>query len=67
MTKLTPANIRRKLDRSGLRLIKSPNRNSDSVEHGLYQVVDCSTGIPVGPTYPFMYCLTLEDAAEYAA
>ena len=67
MTTLTLSKVRRMLDQSGLKLVKCQNRNPDSVEHGLFQVVDCSTGFPVGPTYPFMYCLTLEDAAEYAA
>ena len=64
--KVIDARLRRKADRQGLILHKSPRRTPDAIDYGLFSLCDVPTGVTIHPEGPISpYALTLEDVEEY--
>jgi hypothetical protein len=59
--------LRRKADRMGLRLTKSPRRDRDALDYGLYALLDHQTGGAVNPALAdrWIHSFTLDDVEAY--
>ena len=66
IAKVIDARLRRKADRQGLILHKSPRRTPDAIDYGLFSLCDVQTGDTIHPEGLISpYALTLEDVEEY--
>jgi hypothetical protein len=59
--------LRRKAKRRGLILRKSPRRDPDALDYGLWALIDPRTNVPVTPSLygQFAHSMSLEDVELY--
>lgn len=63
--KIRENRLRRKADRMGLRLMKSPRRDPDAIDYGMYALVTHDVGGTIHPEGPISpYALDLNEVEE---
>ena len=65
--KIRENHMRRRADRYGLKLKKSPRRDPKAVDYGLYALIDVQTGGAINPAIAqrFICSWTLDEVEEY--
>ena len=58
--------LRRMADRQGLKLRRSPRRDENAIDYGLYALTTYETGATLHPDGPIsIFTLDLDDVEEY--
>ena len=63
--KIRENRLRRMADRQGLRVVKSPRRDTRAWDYGRYVVTDRYTGAVVAGGTPTGYTLSIDDVETY--